>query len=155
MVLELALLFAAGAYYPPSAHDAERAVAAELPGGSASAVSVRLQRCAPQASYEIQGPFGLIVLDAGHECVLTISTAARPDYQARGFFHHDGLGWRYYGPTGEPIVAETQSHGVGGGYSEQTPKPGSILYSGDAGPDLADPYKRILAGHDWLFGPDD
>ncbi len=152
MILELALLFASGAYYPPTADDAERAVAAEMPGGGAN-VSVRLERCAPQPSYEVQGPFGLVLLDAGHECVMTISGRARPDYQARGFFHHDGLGWRYYGPTGEPLAAETQSYGVGGGFSEQTPKPGSILYSGDAGSDLVNPYKRILSGYDWLFDP--
>ncbi len=153
MVMMMLLAFAAGAYYPPTAEDAERAVAAELPGGSTGNVSVRLERCAPQASYEIQGPFGLVLLDAGHECVMTISSRARPDYQARGFFHYDGLGWRYYGPTGEPAVAETQSHGVGGGFSEQTAKPGSVLYSGEAGPDLVDPYRRIFAGSDWLFEP--
>lgn len=162
MIIAALIAFASGSYYPPTEIDAERAVAAALPGGGALSLdpgkpgydlSLRIVRCVPQESYEVRGSFGAIVLDHGHDCVVTISRRARPDYQARGFFHHDGLDWRYYGPTGEPFVAETQTHGINGQFSQATPKPGSILYRGDAGGDLADPYARILAGHDWLFQP--
>lgn len=163
MSLLLTLAAAAAAYYPPTSEDAGRAIAEHLFGGVQLArldphrpgydMEIALERCAFQESYEVAGPFGLIVLDAGHECVVTISRRARPAYQVRGFFHHDGIDWRYYGPTGEPLVSESQTHGVGGGFSDATAKPGSILYRGDAGGDLTDPYRRIFAGYDWLFEP--
>lgn len=162
MIVAAVFALASAVYYPPSLDDAERAVAAELPGGGALSrdpkkpgydLSLRIERCVPNGSYEVAAPFGGVVLIAGHECVITISRRALPDYQARGFFNYDGIDWRYYGPTGEPDVAETQSHGINGAFSEQTPKPGSILYSGEAGPDLVNPYKRILSGYDWLFDP--
>jgi hypothetical protein len=162
-MLTILLALAAGAYSLPSETDAERAVAGQLLGGDLGAsldpsrpgydLVVRLDRCVPQESYEVRGPFGVRVLDYGHECVMTISRRARPDYQARGFFHHDGYGWRYYGPTGEPLIAETQTHGINGSLSTATPKPGSILYRGDAIGETADPYARILSGYDWFRAP--
>lgn len=162
MIIAVLAAFASGSYYPPTQIDAERAVAAGLPGGGALSldpknpgydIGVRLERCVPNDSYEVASPFGGAVLIAGHDCVFTISRRARPDYRARGFFHFDGIDWRYYGPAAEPLVAETQTHGINGQFSEATPKPGSILYRGDRGGELADPHARILAGHDWLFQP--
>lgn len=162
-MLTYLLALAAGAYSPPSEIDAERAVAEQLFGGESRAsldpakpgydLSLRIERCAPQVSYEVRGAFGMVVLDYGHECVLTISRRARPDYQVRGFFHYDGYGWRYYGPTGEPLIAETQTYGINGQFSTATAKPGSILYNGGAAGDVADPYRRILSSYDWLFEP--
>lgn len=163
-MLTILLALAAGAY-PPSQEDAERAVAEQLFGGASRAsldpskpgfdLSLRVERCTPQESYEVPGPFGAVVLDYGHECVMTISRRARPDYQARGFFHFDGYGWRYYGPTGEPLIAETQTHGINGQFATSTPKPGAILYRGDNVGEIADPYARILSGYDWFRAPSD
>jgi hypothetical protein len=157
------LLALAVSAYPPSEEDAQRAVAEQIPGEGAAAsldpgkpgydLGLRLDRCIPQASYEIRNAFGGIDLVAGHECVMTISRRARPDYQVRGFFHHDGYGWRYYGPTGEPLIAETQTHGINGAFSAVTPKPGAILYRGDAVGEITDPYDRILSGYDWFRAP--
>lgn len=164
MMIDILIALASGAYFPPTEIDAERAVAAALPGGGALSLDphkpgydlhLRIDRCTPQESYEVKGAFGAVVLDHGHECVVTISRRARPDYQARGFFHYDGLGWRYYGPTGEPFVAETQTHGINGRFSDVTPKPGSILYRGDAGGELLDPYRRILSRYDWMNEPEE
>jgi hypothetical protein len=161
--MSLLIALAAAAYYPPTVDDAQRAVAARLFGGVQQAslepqkpgfdLSVTLERCTFQESHEVRGGFGVTVLDAGHDCVFSVSRRARPDYRLRGFFHHDGIDWRYYGPVEEPLVAETQSHGVGGGFSGVTPKPGSTLYRGDAGGDLLDPYRRIFTGYDWFFEP--
>ncbi|HBK93110.1 MAG TPA: hypothetical protein DDZ68_15720 [Parvularcula sp.] len=162
----LMILFAlAVGSYPPSQEDAARAVAEQIPGDGGVAslnparpgfdLALRLDRCIPQASYEVRNAFGGFDLVAGHECVMTISRRARPDYQVRGFFHHDGYDWRYYGPTGEPLVAETLTHGINGAFSSAKPKPGSILYRGDAAGEIADPYARILSGYDWFRAPSD
>lgn len=163
MIAAVALIIAAVSY-PPTPDDAERAVAAEIPGGGALSLDpkkpgfdagVRLDRCVRNDSYEVAAPFGGVVLIAGHECVITISRRARPDYTVRGFFHHDGFGWRYYGPTGEPLVVETQTYGINGEFSTATPKPGSILYRGGSAGDVADPYRRIFSGYDWFYEPAD
>ncbi|MFN3960157.1 MAG: hypothetical protein ACK4NP_09620 [Parvularculaceae bacterium] len=157
-----ALWLLAAASYPPTPADAERAVSDRHFGGAPASLdrgrpggslAVRLLRCVRQDSYEVQGPFGLIVLDGGHECVLAISRAGAPDYHVRGFFHHDGLDWRYYGPTREPLVAEMTSWGVDGGFSTATPKPGSRLYNRGAPGEAVDPYARIFAGYDWFYAP--
>lgn len=156
MSLAAALLLVA-ASYPPTQEDAARAVAAEMPGGGAlrNDVVVQLERCVRQESYETPGPFGVTVLDAGHECVLSIAVRNRPAYAVRGFFHHDGLDWRYYGPTGESLVAETQTYGINGAFSTASPKPGSVLYHGGSASDIADPYRRIFSGYDWFYEPAD
>jgi hypothetical protein len=159
-----AALLLASALYPPTQEDAARAVAAEMPGGGALSLDpkkpgydgeVRLERCLRNESYEVAAPFGGVILIAGHECVLTISRRARPDYAVRGFFHHDGIDWRYYGPTGEPFVAETQTYGINGAFSTASPKPGSILYRGGSAAEIADPYRRIFSGYDWFYEPTD
>lgn len=157
MILAIAFTFAA-ATYPPTLADAERAVAARHYGEAARVVrdagfAVRVERCLRQESYEVQGGFGRVVLDAGHECVITISRSARPDYQVRGFFHFDGIDWTYYGPTSEALVAETTSFGINGDFSTATPKPGSILYRGGSPGEARDPYARIFAGYDWFYVP--
>ncbi len=157
MILAVAFALTAASYPPPPA-EAERAVAARHYGEAsrlvhASDFAVRLERCSPQESYEVQGGFGRIVLDAGHECVITISRSARPDYRVRGFFHFDGLDWRYYGPTSEPLVVETTSYGVDGGFSTATPKPGSTLYRGGTPGEARDPFARIFEGYDWFHEP--
>jgi hypothetical protein len=163
-MLLAAALFLASAAYPPTQEDAARAVAAELPGGGSLGLDpmqpghdggVRLERCVRNESFEVAAPFGGSVLIAGHECVLTISRLARPDYAVRGFFHHDGIDWRYYGPTGESLVAETQTYGVNGAFSTVAPKPGSILYRGGAPGDVQDPYRRIFSGYDGIFQTED
>ena len=155
-------ILAAGAYAPPTEFDAVRAVVAEMPGGGALSLDpkkpgydgdVRLERCVRNESYEVPTPFGGVALIAGHECVLTISRRARPDYAVRGFFHHDGVDWRYYGPTGEPLVAETTTFGINGTFSTAAPKPGSVLYRGGSPGAVPDPYRRIFSGYDWLFEP--
>ncbi len=164
MLLLLILAAASGAYYPPTSEDAGRAIAAHLVGGVEQAsldphkpgfdISASIERCTFNESYDVRGPGGFTILVAGHECVITLSRRARPDYRVKGFFHHDGVDWRHYGPTDEALVAETATYAIGGGYSEITPKPGSILYRGDGvGPDLADPYQRILSGYSGLFEP--
>lgn len=163
-MLLAAALFLASAAYPPTQEDAARAVVAELPGGGAFSLDpkkpgydggVRLERCVRNDSFEVAAPFGGAVLVAGHECVLTISRRARPDYAVRGFFHHDGIDWRYYGPTGESLIAETQTYGINGEFSTAAPKPGSILLRGGAPGDVQDPYRRIFSGFDPLYQPDD
>jgi hypothetical protein len=150
--------------YPPTQQDAERAVIAELPGGGALSFDpkspgfdgeVRLERCVRNDSYEVATAFSGVAFVAGHECVLTISRRARPDYTARGFFHHDGIDWRYFGPTGEPLVAETQTHQINGVFSPATAKPGSILYRGGSAADIGDPYRRIFSGYEWFYEPAD
>lgn len=163
MLFAAALLLASAAY-PPTQDDAARAVVAEMPGGGALSLDpkkpgydgdVRLERCVRNDSFEVATPFGGVALIAGHECVLTISRRARPDYSLRGFFHHDGLDWRYYGPTGEALVAETQTYGINGAFSTAAPKPGSILYRGGSASEIADPYRRIFSGYDWFYEPAD
>ncbi len=120
MSILLVLAAASAAYFPPTADDAARAMSDRLFGGVEQAsldphkpgfdLAVRIERCRFNNSFDVRGPGGLTILVAGHECVMSVSRRLGPEYRLQGFFHHDGLSWRYVGPTDEPFIAETTAY---------------------------------------------
>lgn len=160
----IAVAASAATYFPPTTPDAARAVAKRFAedrfGGDVDAFGVvypadiRLERCEPVMERAVRNDHGLWQSFTGHDCIMTVSLGAYPDYKVQGFFHYDGLEWSYYGPVHPPLVVQPETFDKYRKGSTQTAKPGATLYNGRAGiGDMPDPYDRVLRGFDVFLEP--